>query len=138
MMEYTLLHLLLTLMVWCDVLVTYLCFRKVRGFGFPNWINEDTSPLYRFYVRRLGLEEGMIAAAMVNPLLFIVLARTLTHYLKSLLGGEMGAGLSFGLMSGMILMSVIRNMFYYQLPREEHNRDLLGDPERNKAEKLKP
>jgi len=128
MMEW-ILRGVLVIMVWSDVLTTYLFFKKAKDYGYPRWADEETSPFYRFFVKKYGLSEGMVIAAAINPAILIVLTALISNLLSPMLGREIGLGVGHGIFYGMLFISVYRNYaVYYKCPARRYNEKVLGKP----------
>ncbi|MFH1403422.1 MAG: hypothetical protein ABIH11_04055 [Candidatus Altiarchaeota archaeon] len=123
------LRLFLVLLVWLDALTTYLFLRKARDYGHPHWVDEETSPVYRRFINKYGLNRGVLMVAAINPLIFIALTRLVVGILDYSASTEFSLGMGYGIFYGMILISAYRNYYvYYKCPAEKYNEKVLGRP----------
>jgi hypothetical protein len=123
------LRLLLVALVWADALTTYLFLKKARDYGYPKWSEEETSPVYRYFVRKYGLLRGVLAVAFINPVVFFIFTWLVSRTLSIVLEYRLSLGLGYGIFYGMILISVHRNYFvYYRCPADRYNEKILGRP----------
>ncbi|MFC2162315.1 hypothetical protein ACFLRF_01420 [Candidatus Altiarchaeota archaeon] len=128
-MEIIFLSAVLIALTWLDALTTYLFLKKAKDYGYPLWIREETSPVYRYFIGKYGLVRGLIAVAFINPLVFNMLAALTTITLAMSLDTSLALGLGFGVFYGMMIISINNNYFiYYKCPADRYNEKVLGHP----------
>jgi hypothetical protein len=136
MMEL-ILAVLLVFLVWGDSATTYLFLKKAKDYGYPRWSEEETSPLYRYFVRRYGLVRGIVLAAVINPLVFVLLSHLIFINLSMIVSKDVAVGLGYGIFYGMIFNIVHRNYYvYYLCPASKYNEKIMGRPKRPEKHKL--
>jgi hypothetical protein len=126
------LNLVLVLLICGDCITTYLFLRKARDYGYPNWAREETSPVYRFFIAKYGLEYGIPAVAVVESLVLSALSRLLYTSFSAIMEAQLATGISFGIFYGILFISIHRNYYvYYKCPARWYNEKVLGKPSKH-------
>jgi len=128
-MYWLILSIFLLVLVWMDAITTFLFLKKAKEYGYPRWSEEETSPIYRYFVRKYGLVRGIAAVALINPLVLLLLTNLININLSALVDKNMSLGLSYGIFYGILFLTVHRNYFvYYLCPAEKYNEKIMGKP----------
>lgn len=128
---------ILVVLGWADAVSTYLFLKKAKDYGYPRWSEEETSPIYRYFVRKYGLVHGISVTALVIPPVMILMAHLVSVYFSWIVNLDTALGLGYGIFYGIIFISVHRNYYvYYLCPAGKYNEKIMGKPRR--PEKHKP
>jgi hypothetical protein len=110
----------IVVLAWAELILAYFCMKKAKLYGYPNWTEQEASPIVRHFIRELG-RIGLFISMLVNPAVFLLVV----DYVQN----NIWEGTSFSyVLIGFLLFLSYSNYRCWRMPAELYNEKIYGEP----------
>ena len=110
--------IVIVILAWTELILTYLCMKKARDYGYPNWLEGESKPIVKYFVEKFGLK-GILISLIINPIAFTCVV----IYIQSFCW----PGTSFSyFFIGVLSFLVYSNYTFWRTPPELYNEKIFG------------
>lgn len=108
--------LILTVLSWTELGLTYGVMNKAKKLGYSNWLDVEKGPIVRYFVKRYGIQ-GLLISSIINPIKYAVIVLFAQKFTT------IGNLVSFAICL-LLTGAVSLNYINYRLPDENYHHSL--------------